>query len=75
MKIRKNLLQIFGSNKIVFFIFRELFELQINEKAFACGSFQNMQLAKRPLAEEALEKLKETCFFISKVNMHIICNE
>ncbi|XP_068917161.1 NF-kappa-B-repressing factor [Tenebrio molitor] len=49
----------------------ELFELQINEKAFACGSFQNMQLAKRPLAEEALEKLKETCFFISKKSDYV----
>ncbi|XP_063928539.1 NF-kappa-B-repressing factor-like isoform X1 [Zophobas morio] len=50
---------------------RENFDLRINGVEYARGSHQNVQLAKRALAEQTLEKLRDVCFFIEKKGCYV----
>ncbi|XP_044257396.1 NF-kappa-B-repressing factor-like [Tribolium madens] len=42
------------------------FVLHVSGQEFAKGRFSNIQDARKGLAEQALNKLKETCFFITR---------
>lgn len=44
--------------------------MNINGEELVRGTFENIQLAKRHLAEMALNELKKTCFFVTTV-LHI----
>ncbi|EFA11082.1 NF-kappa-B-repressing factor [Tribolium castaneum] len=47
------------------------FELLINGEEFAKGQFDNIQEARKGIADQALNKLKETCFFITRKSEYV----